>query len=66
MIKNQQERGVVMHTWSDEMLNTFNTAWDEVVIEQSQDATFDTVYKDLAEFRKNYDVWAQRAFIPRT
>lgn len=65
MIKNQNERGVEIHTWSDDMLKSFNQAWDEVVIEQSQDATFDTVYKDLSQFRENYAVWAQRAFIPR-
>jgi len=66
MIANEMERGVQMHTWSPEMLDTFRGARDAVVIEQSEDETFNEVFQDLSKFRENYAVWAKRAFVPRS
>ncbi len=66
MNKNTNERGVTMHTWPKEMLSGFKSAWDEVVVEQKADPMFKKVYEDLAEFRANYSIWSQRAFITRS
>ncbi len=66
MIKNEKERGVKMHYWDDQMLGTFESAWKEVSAEQAaKDPMFKKVYADLSEFRENYKVWANRAFLPR-
>jgi len=65
MKKNTAERGVIMHTWPDNMMTQFKAAWDEVVVEQSQDPMFKEVYTDLAQFRANYKIWSSRAFITR-
>lgn len=64
--ENVEKRGVKMRRWSDEMLNTFKTTWDEVAIEQSaKDPFFKEVYADLQTFRKGYDLWEANAFLPR-
>ena len=66
MITNEKERGVVMHTWSPEMLAGFKSAWDEVAVEMSaKDPMFNKVYADLSAFRENYKVWSSRGFLPR-
>ena len=65
MIKNKHERGVQIHSWSNDMLKTFKRAWAEVVLEQSEDEMFNKVYSDLEGFRSDYAIWASRAFIPR-
>ncbi len=65
MIKNEKERGVTMHTWPAEMMDAFRGAWDEVVVELSEDAKFNEIYTDLKGFRDNYAIWASRGFVPR-
>jgi TRAP-type mannitol/chloroaromatic compound transport system substrate-binding protein len=65
MKKNTSQRGVIMHTWPDNMMVQFKAAWDEVVIEQKKDPMFKEVYDDLAQFRANYAVWSSRAFLTR-
>ncbi len=65
MKKNTSQRGVIMHTWPDNMMAQFKAAWDEVVVEQSQDPMFKEVYADLSQFRANYKIWSSRAFITR-
>ncbi len=65
MKKNTSQRGVIMHTWPDNMMTQFKSAWDEVVVEQSQDPMFKEVYADLSQFRANYAIWSSRAFITR-
>jgi TRAP-type mannitol/chloroaromatic compound transport system substrate-binding protein len=66
MQRNVEERGVTMHYWSDEMLETFHKAWDEVATEQAdKDAFFKKVWDDLSSFREGYRVWSSYAFLPR-
>ena len=58
--------GVVNKYWSEDMLNTFKTKWDEVVDEQSaKDPAFKRIYDDLNKFRQSYDLWESNAFLPR-
>jgi len=65
MIQNV-EQGVVNKYWSEEMLSTFKTKWEEVVDEQSaKDPAFKRIYDDLSGFRKRYDLWESNAFLPR-
>ena len=60
-----EENGVSLEYWSPEMLNAFRAAWDEVVEEQKEDEFFTEVWGDLDSFRKDYDVWEKKAFLPR-
>jgi TRAP-type mannitol/chloroaromatic compound transport system substrate-binding protein len=60
------ENGVQIRYWSDDMLNTFSTTWDEVASEfAAEDPFFAKVWADLSEFRAGYDLWESHAFLPR-
>ena len=48
------------------MLNSYRTAWAEVVAEEAaKDAFFAKVWADLSAFRDKYKVWKENAFLPR-
>jgi len=65
MLENVAE-GVQNKYWSPAMLETFKSTWDDVVTEQSaKDADFARIYKDLSDFRAQYDWWEANAFLPR-
>lgn len=59
------KNGVSLETWSPEMLAAFESAWKEVLKEQSADPQFKKVWDDLAAFRADYDIWEEKAFLPR-
>lgn len=64
--KNVEERGVKVHYWSKEMLDTFRKSWEEVAAELSTKAPmFKEAWADLSAFRKNYRYWQTYAFLPR-
>ena len=66
MKENVQEHGVTLKYWSDEMLNLFRKAWEEVAEEEAaKDEFFRKVWEDLKAFRKGYRVWQAYAFLPR-
>ncbi len=66
IMKENEKAGVVNKYWSQEMLDTFKTKWDEVVVEQSAtDPDFKRIYDDLSAFRADYDLWESNAFLPR-
>ncbi|MCA2011937.1 TRAP transporter substrate-binding protein [Pararhodobacter sp. CCB-MM2] len=59
-----RERGVQFHSWNDEMMAAFEGAWDEVVAEQSAaDADFARVWESLSQFRQNFAIWSDIAYI---
>lgn len=60
-----EENGVSLEYWSDDMLNVFRGAWDEVLKEQITDPQFKKVWDDLSAFRADYDIWEKKAFLPR-
>jgi len=66
MKKNVEERGVTMHYWTPEMLETFENAWNEVAVElAAADPYFKKVWEDMSQFRDDYAVWSSYAFLPR-
>jgi TRAP-type mannitol/chloroaromatic compound transport system substrate-binding protein len=63
---NASQRGVKNMYWSDEMLNTFKQAWEDVAKEQAaKDAFFKKVWDDFSAFHKDYSHWASLGFLPR-
>ncbi|MCG6910813.1 MAG: TRAP transporter substrate-binding protein [Deltaproteobacteria bacterium] len=63
---NAEKHGVTNLYWSNEMLQAFRGAWDEVVAEQcAKDAFFKKVWDDLSSFRDNYSIWKKFAYLPR-
>jgi len=65
MERQRDENGVSIECWSDEMLATFESAWLEVVEEQSQDEFFKKVWDDYQSFHESYALWEKHAFLPR-
>jgi TRAP-type mannitol/chloroaromatic compound transport system substrate-binding protein len=64
--KNVKEHGVKIHYWSDEMLNAYRQAWEEVAAELSaQSPMFKEAWEDLSRFRSDYKLWQTYGFLPR-
>ncbi len=60
-----KKKGVQFHRWSDDILETFRVAWEEVVAEKSaEDPLFKKVAENYADFRKTYKVWAAMQKMP--
>jgi TRAP-type mannitol/chloroaromatic compound transport system substrate-binding protein len=66
LIDNVENNGVIIKQWSPEMLDTFETTWDEVAAEEAaNDEYFAKVLADMTEFRDGYELWKLNAFLPR-
>ncbi|MFT5419760.1 MAG: TRAP-type mannitol/chloroaromatic compound transport system substrate-binding protein [Candidatus Endobugula sp.] len=66
VMRENVANGVKNMVWSTEMLNTFESKWEEVVAEQkAKDADFAKIWEDLSAFRADYAVWEAKAFLPR-
>jgi TRAP-type mannitol/chloroaromatic compound transport system substrate-binding protein len=64
--ENVEQRGVTLHYWSDDMLDAFKKAWQEVATELSaQSPMFKEAWDDLSAFRANYSFWQSYGFLPR-
>ena len=65
-MKENAAAGTVNKYWSEEMLATFSAKWDEVVAEAiAKDPEFKVVWDNLQEFRTNYKIWNEWAYLPR-
>lgn len=63
-LETMKSKGVMIHRWPPEMIDTFRKAWDEVVVEEAaQDADFKRVWDSLTAFRKKYAVWQEVGFL---
>ena len=57
-------KGVTLHRWSPEILQTLEAAWNEVVTEEaSNDEDFARVWTSLQEFRKGYKIWGDLGYL---
>ena len=65
LVRQRDENGVKLRYWSDEMLEIYRGAWEDVLKEQQGDAMFRKVWGDLSAFRESYDLWEKHAFLPR-
>ena len=65
MVDNVENNGVTIKRWSPEILDTFQSAWVEVVAELSaDDPFFQEVWADLEEYRAGYKTWST-IYLPR-
>jgi TRAP-type mannitol/chloroaromatic compound transport system substrate-binding protein len=65
-MKANAKAGTQNKYWSESMLNTFKTKWEEVVAELiKKDSGFKVVWDDLQTFRANYQIWNKWAYLPR-
>ena len=58
-LKELQAKGVTFHRWSPEILAALETAWAEVVAEESaNNEDFARVWESLRQFREDYKLWS--------
>ena len=63
-LEKLQAKGVILHRWSDEILEVLENAWHEVVEEESaKNEDFARVWASLSEFRKSYKTWKDIGFV---
>lgn len=66
VMKKAKENGVEIRYWNKTMLDTFQSKWDEVVVEKNAaDPFFKKVWDDMSQFREGYNLWEANAFLPR-
>lgn len=63
-LQQLRDKGVDIRRWSDEMMQTYRKAWEEVVAEQAAaNPDFARAWKSLSEFRENFRIWSDIAYI---
>ena len=59
-----KSKGVQIHKWNDEILDTLKKAWLEVVEEESaKDEEFKEAWQSLQLFRENYKAWKSLGYL---
>jgi TRAP-type mannitol/chloroaromatic compound transport system substrate-binding protein len=63
-IQFHTDHGVTIHTWPDEFIEAFRSAWEEVAEEQAAaNAQFKRVYDDYKAFREEYAKWREIGYL---
>ena len=63
-LEQLEEKGVVVHKWSTEILDTLEKAWIEVGEEESaKDEDFKKAWNSLKTFRKRYETWKSLGYL---
>ncbi len=63
-LADMKAQGVNIHQWNDEMLGTFQAAWEEVVAEEAAaNPDFQKVWDSMQEFRAEYAVWSELGYL---
>lgn len=66
MVDNTENNGVKIRQWSPEMLELFESTWNEVAAElAAEDEYFAKVWADLTEYRAGYKIWSNNIYLPR-
>ena len=64
MRRMRDDHGVKIMYWSDEILDAYRTAWDEVVDEMSADnENFKKVYANYSKFREEFRLWGENGYL---
>ena len=64
VLKELQAEGVQLKRWPPEILVAFETAWYEVVADESaKNPNFKRVYDSYAAFRDNYSIWRHFSYL---
>jgi TRAP-type mannitol/chloroaromatic compound transport system substrate-binding protein len=59
-----ESKGVTVHEWPQEFIDTFRNAWDEVASERAAaDPDFKRIYDSYTSFRENYATWRKIGYL---
>ena len=63
-IKEILSKGVTIHYWSKDILDTYRRTWEEVIKEQqAKSPEFAKAWASLAKFREEYKVWRELGYL---
>ena len=63
-INTLKSKGVKIHRWSQEILDTLEIAWLEVVDEEiARDEDFKRTWESLSTFRRNIETWKSLGYL---
>ena len=63
-LAEMEAAGVTIHKWPPEMLDTFRTAWGEVVEEEvAANPDFKKAWESLSQFREQYAKWKDLGYL---
>jgi TRAP-type mannitol/chloroaromatic compound transport system substrate-binding protein len=63
-LKEIQAKGVTLHYWPKEILDTYRKTWDEVIEEQkAKSPEFAKAWASLSKFREEYKVWRDHGYL---
>jgi TRAP-type mannitol/chloroaromatic compound transport system substrate-binding protein len=63
-MKKLQEKGVILHRWSDKLLKKFERKWREVVEEEAaKDPLFKRIYESYSSFHEQYAIWKNHGYL---
>ena len=63
-IAYHESQGVTVHTWPDEIIEAFRSAWEEVAEEESAaDPNFKRIYDEYKAFRDGYSKWREVGYL---
>jgi TRAP-type mannitol/chloroaromatic compound transport system substrate-binding protein len=66
MRRMRDKHGVKIMYWSDEILDAYRKAWDEVVAEEeAANPNFKKVNASYSKFREEYALWGQNGYLKR-
>ena len=59
-----QDKGVTLHRWPEDILDTLRGAWGEVATElAAEDESFRKSWESLQAFRRNYAIWNDLGYL---
>lgn len=63
-LKTLEEKGVQIHQWPPEIVETLDAAWRDVAAEEAaKDPDFKKVWDSLSTFREDYQTWNSLAYL---
>jgi TRAP-type mannitol/chloroaromatic compound transport system substrate-binding protein len=63
-IREIQSKGVTVHYWPKEILETYRRTWGEVIEEQkAKSSEFAKAWASLSKFRDEYKVWRDHGYL---
>ena len=63
-LQTLQEKGVILHRWSPEIIAVLKQAWEEVVQEEAaKNEDFARVWESLRKFREEYKLWGDYGYL---
>ena len=63
-IEFHRSKGVTIHKWTDEQIEVFRKAWDEVLVEETaENPEFKRVYDSYKAFRDKYAAWKEVGYL---